>query len=79
MLIILLISLQKKDLHGTGAVWGTNVKSGGVSKDEPGHYAKWLAERYKNKPNIIWLNGGDIKGSDSMNIWKTIGKYLQEK
>ena len=58
-------------------VWGTNVKSGAVKKADAATYAKWLAERYKKKPNIIWLNGGDIKGTDSMNTWKIIGNTIR--
>lgn len=57
-------------------VWGTNVKNGWVSPEQAGHYAAFLAKRYKNKSNIIWMNGGDIKGSDSMAVWQTIGKTL---
>lgn len=59
-------------------VWGTNVKAGWVSESDARTYAKWLAERYRNKPNIVWFNGGDIKGSDSMNVWKTIGNIINE-
>lgn len=59
-------------------VWGSNVKAGGVSRNEAGIYAKWLAERYKGKPNIIWLNGGDIKGSDSTATWKIIGNTIRK-
>lgn len=59
-------------------VWGTNVKNGGVSQQDAAVYAKWLAERYRNRSNIIWLNGGDIRGSDSANTWKTIGRTLRQ-
>lgn len=58
-------------------IWGTNVKNGWVSKDDARTYAAFLAGRYKDKPNIIWLNGGDIKGSDSLNTWNTIGSTLR--
>ncbi len=58
-------------------VWGSNVKSGWVSRENAGTYAKWLADRYKNKWNIVWLNGGDIKGSDSAETWKIIGSTLK--
>src|SRR5687768_4443969 len=44
-------------------VWGSNVKSGHVSVEQAKVYTSFLADRYKNRPNIIWLNGGDIKGS----------------
>lgn len=58
-------------------VWGGNVKSGKVSVKQAGVYAKFLAERYRDKSNIIWLNGGDIKGTDGMQVWKTIGTTLR--
>jgi len=58
-------------------VWGTNVKTGWVSKGDAQAYAKWLADRYRNKWNIIWLNGGDIKGTDSTETWNTIGANIR--
>jgi hypothetical protein len=58
-------------------VWGNNVKHGGVSFEESKTYAKWLAEHFKNKTNIIWLNGGDTFGSDSTRIWNAIGEGLK--
>jgi len=57
-------------------VWGSNVKSGNITQVQANAYAYWLATRYKDKTNIIWLNGGDIKGSDSIEIWKTIGNSI---
>lgn len=60
-------------------VWGTNVKAGWVSQSQAKSYASWLAERYRNKPNIVWLNGGDVRGSDSIQTWKTIGRTIDEK
>lgn len=60
-------------------VWGNNVKYGGVSYHEAETYATFLAERYGDKPNVIWLNGGDTFGSDSTATWKVIGRTLKEK
>lgn len=60
-------------------VWGSVVKEGNVNRAQAKEYAGFLADRYKTKSNIIWLNGGDIKGSDSMEVWKTIGTTLLEK
>ncbi|MBN2165153.1 MAG: glycoside hydrolase family 140 protein [Marinilabiliaceae bacterium] len=57
-------------------VWGSNVKNGGVTVAEGAAYGKWLANRYKNRQNIIWLNGGDIKGEDSIRVWKAIGENI---
>jgi len=60
-------------------VWGSNVKNGAVNQQQAEKYASFLAERYKDRKNIIWLNGGDIKGSDSTEVWQVIGKTLNEK
>jgi hypothetical protein len=59
-------------------LWGSNVKNGSITRDKAGKYAAWLAERYKDKSNVIWLNGGDIKGSDSTAIWNIIGSTIRE-
>lgn len=60
-------------------VWGTNVKNGLVTPKQAKSYAEFLAKRYRNRTNIIWLNGGDIKGSDSIAVWQTIGETLRAK
>jgi hypothetical protein len=59
-------------------VWGSNVKSGKVTSEQARKYAEWLSERYSDKPNVIWVNGGDLKGSDSTAVWQTIGKTLRK-
>lgn len=59
-------------------VWGSEVKAGHVTSEQAKQYAAFLARRYKAKTNIVWMNGGDIKGSDSMEVWKTIGNTLHE-
>ncbi|HEY4787485.1 MAG TPA: glycoside hydrolase family 140 protein [Bacteroidales bacterium] len=58
-------------------VWGGNVKSGWVSREQAKEYATFLAKRYRDKKNIIWVNGGDIKGSDSTATWNIIGNTLR--
>jgi hypothetical protein len=57
-------------------VWGNNVKSGNISRDQAKTYVTFLANRYKNRPNIVWLNGGDIKATDSLQTWKLMGNTL---
>jgi len=56
-------------------VWGGNIKH--VSEAQGKAYATFLANRYKSKSNIIWLNGGDIKGGDALDKWNTIGKTIR--
>jgi len=59
-------------------VWGSNVKSGKISREQADQYSTWLAKRYAAKSNIIWLNGGDLMGSDSTAIWEIIGNNLRK-
>lgn len=59
-------------------VWGTNVVSGKVSLKEAVAYAEFLAKRYRDRSNIIWMNGGDIHGNDSIRIWNAIGTTLKK-
>ncbi len=59
-------------------IWGINVKAGSVNIHQATDYATWLANRYKSRANIIWINGGDIKGSDSTSIWEMIGNTINE-
>jgi hypothetical protein len=56
-------------------VWGGNIKH--VSVVQAKTYAAFLANRYKNKSNIIWLNGGDIKGGDALDKWNAIGRTIR--
>lgn len=58
-------------------VWGSNVKDKTVNMNNASVYASWFANRFKNKPNIIWVNGGDIRGNDNLDVWNTIGKTLR--
>lgn len=55
---------------GMVCIWGGLVKSGLMNVDEAKLYGKFLAERYKEKPNIIWMIGGDIPGNQNMDVWE---------
>lgn len=59
-------------------VWGTNVKAGSVSSAKAAQYAEFLARRFCNRSNIVWMNGGDLRGSDSIQVWQTIGSTLKK-
>ena len=56
-------------------VWGGNIKY--INEAQAKIYATFLANRYKNKSNIIWLNGGDIKGTEGLAQWKVIGNTIR--
>jgi len=57
-------------------VWGSVVKAAHINQAQAKTYATFLASRYKGYSNIIWMNGGDIAGSDSMKVWNMIGNTL---
>ncbi len=59
-------------------IWGSDVKDGKVSVKQAEAYARFLAGRYKNQSNIIWLNGGDIRGTEGMPVWQAIGKTIKQ-
>ncbi len=59
-------------------VWGFMVKSGAVDVEKAKTYATWLAERYRGKPNLVWINGGDVKGSDKPEVWLALGQALRQ-
>jgi len=59
-------------------IWGSNVNSGGVSKEEARKYGEFLTNRYKDHDNIIWLNGGDTFGNEYQEVWQTLGETLKK-
>jgi hypothetical protein len=58
-------------------VWGAVVKAGYTVKDRIKVYGQWLAKRYKDKPNIIWIIGGDIRGDVEMDQWKALAEAIR--
>lgn len=57
-------------------VWGSVVKGSHINQTQAKAYATFLVTRYKSFSNVIWMNGGDIAGSDSLKVWNTIGNTL---
>ena len=58
-------------------VWGSNIRNNIISKDSAEKFVTWLAERYKGRPNIIWINGGDTRGDQNFDVWNQIGNILR--
>ena len=43
-------------------------------------YGQYLGERYRNYPNIIWINGGDRQGGGTnFAVWDALGKGIKSK
>ncbi|SDG64799.1 Putative collagen-binding domain of a collagenase [Dyadobacter soli] len=62
---------------GMVPIWGNAVKNGRTSAAQAKAYAQFLARRYRDKPNIVWINGGDIQGDVVPDVWEAIGSTLR--
>lgn len=41
-------------------------------------YGQWLGERYRDYPNIIWINGGDRSGGgDNFAVWDALARGIK--
>ncbi|WP_308990992.1 glycoside hydrolase family 140 protein [Mariniflexile litorale] len=71
---------EENDLYlGMVPIWGTSVKGGKVNLEQAKAYATFLGDRFKDRKNIVWLNGGDTPGEQNMEIWNAIGSILKSK
>jgi hypothetical protein len=59
-------------------VWGSVVKESHINAEQGKAYADFLAKRYRGYSNIIWMNGGDVPGTDSIRTWKAIGSTIHQ-
>lgn len=57
--------------------WGKVVASGTLNESNVEQYVEYLAGRYQNRPNIIWLVGGDVRGSVSLETFWAEGRTLK--
>lgn len=58
--------------------WGSIVSKGVLNLDNVGKYGRFLAERYKDRDNIIWLLGGDVKGDGLVPYYERLATILKE-
>lgn len=58
-------------------LWGSLVVDGKMDGKEAVNYATFLANRYKDYPNIIWIIGGNADASKKRNVWDTLGSTIK--
>jgi hypothetical protein len=69
----------EKDLYvGMVAAWGSNARSGKLNEDNVDAYTRFLAERYGERPNIVWVTGGDTHGDRETTVWQRMGELFDE-
>lgn len=62
---------------GMVCIWGGLVKSGQMDVVQAKTYGKFLADRYKDKPNIVWIIGGDCRGDVKPEVWETLATTIK--
>lgn len=69
---------ERKGIYiGMVCVWGSPVLAGKMNPEEARLYGEFLAKRYKDNPNIIWLIGGDIRGDVKTDVWQSLAKSIR--
>ena len=62
---------------GMVTIWGSQVQAGNINAEQAKTYGRFLAERYKNNPNIIWIMGGDIQGNIHPEVWNALATAIK--
>ena len=58
--------------------WGDLVRSGHLNEQNAAQYGKFLAKRFGTRPNVIWLIGGDIRGSEGLAVFHTLASTIKK-
>ncbi|WP_439778048.1 glycoside hydrolase family 140 protein [Muribaculum intestinale] len=62
---------------GMVCIWGGMVKAGMMNEEQAVAYGTFLANRYKDKPNIVWIMGGDVQGDIHPEVWDTLARTIR--
>ncbi len=70
---------EKEGLYmGLLPCWGAMVKQGYLNEQNAEEYGRFLAQRYGSLKNIVWILGGDIRGSDGYGVWMKLAATLKK-
>lgn len=62
---------------GMVCIWGGLVKHGQMNEEQAAAYGTFLADRYKDAPNIVWIIGGDIRGDIKTEVWEALARTIR--
>lgn len=69
----------EKDLYvGMVAAWGSIARSGKLNDENVEAYTRFLIERYGDRPNIVWITGGDTRGDRETAVWQRMGGLFKQ-
>ena len=63
---------------GMVCIWGGLVKAGLMDVQQAKAYGKFLAERYGNRPNVVWIIGGDQRGDVKPEVWEALANTIRQ-
>lgn len=58
-------------------IWGKPVRKGKMDVELASAYGTFLATRYADKSNIVWVIGGDTRGDQDVDIWNALAKSIK--
>ena len=56
-------------------IWGSQIEK--MTPEKAAKYGQFLGNRYKDKPNIVWMIGGDIMGDKGMASWDALARAIK--
>lgn len=59
-------------------VWGDLAMNRQLTEANAPVYGRFMAERYGDDPNIIWLNGGDTRSEMRSAVWDALGTTIKK-
>ena len=64
---------------GMVCIWGGLVKAGLMNEEQAAAYGAFLADRYREAPNIVWIIGGDIRGDVQTAVWERLARTIKSR
>lgn len=58
-------------------VWSSQLSN--LSVEKARRYGEFLGKRYKDKANVIWMIGGDVRGDKGTAIWDALAKAIKKE
>ena len=58
--------------------WGSYIRDGVIDREKALRYMDFLGDRFAGRPNLIWIMGGDVRGSEAPEVFRTMGRRTRE-
>ena len=59
--------------------WGSVITSGSLNLQEYLAYLDALEKKVRSYSNLVWLLGGDVRGSAALEFYRSAGEFLKER